>query len=146
MGDERLRPREDIHRGDHGEEETRRSFTPEYKAEIVELCRRGDRSVGQIAKDFDLTETAVRPWVNQAEVALAESFFATIRRERVTRIELALSAWESPQSRTETTSDLRRSSPHQHRTAGRWDRGRSLGSSHSGARPVRPLVLVWLRW
>jgi transposase-like protein len=24
----------------------RRSFTPEFKAEIVELCRRGDRSVG----------------------------------------------------------------------------------------------------
>ncbi|MFJ7949825.1 transposase [Streptomyces sp. NPDC096354] len=31
----------------------RRSFTPEFKAEIVKLCRRGDRSVGQIAKDFD---------------------------------------------------------------------------------------------
>ncbi|MFD3925684.1 hypothetical protein [Streptomyces sp. NPDC058614] len=27
----------------------RRSFTPEFMAEIVELCRRGDRSVGQIA-------------------------------------------------------------------------------------------------
>jgi hypothetical protein len=25
----------------------RRSFTPEFKAEIVELCQRGDRSVGQ---------------------------------------------------------------------------------------------------
>ncbi|MGW1293043.1 IS3 family transposase [Streptomyces sp. NPDC002533] len=28
----------------------RRSFTPEFKAEIVELCRSDDRSVGQIAK------------------------------------------------------------------------------------------------
>jgi transposase len=28
----------------------RRSFTREFKAEIVELCKRGDRSVGQIAK------------------------------------------------------------------------------------------------
>ncbi|MFD3481028.1 transposase [Streptomyces sp. NPDC058695] len=46
----------------------RRSFTPEFTAEIVELCRRGDRSVGQIAKDFDLTETAARLWVSQAEV------------------------------------------------------------------------------
>ena len=46
----------------------RRSFTPEFKAEIVELCQRGDRSVGQVAKDFDLTETAVRLWVRQAEV------------------------------------------------------------------------------
>ena len=45
----------------------RRSFTPEFKAEIVDLCQRGDRSVGQVAKDFDLTETAVREWVRQAE-------------------------------------------------------------------------------
>jgi transposase len=27
----------------------------------------GDRSVGQVAKDFDLTETAVREWVKQAQ-------------------------------------------------------------------------------
>ena len=45
----------------------RRSFTPEFKAEIVELCQDGDRSAGQVAKDFDLTETAVREWVRQAE-------------------------------------------------------------------------------
>ena len=46
----------------------RRSFTPEYKAEIVEACRRGDRSIGQVAKHFDLTETAVREWVRQADI------------------------------------------------------------------------------
>ena len=45
----------------------RRSFTPEFKAEIVELCQRGDRLAGQVACDFDLTETAVREWVKQAE-------------------------------------------------------------------------------
>ena len=45
----------------------RRSFTPEFKAEIVELCQRGDRSIGRVARDFDLTETAVREWVRQAE-------------------------------------------------------------------------------
>jgi transposase len=45
----------------------RRSFTPEFKAEIVERCRAGDRTIGQVARDFDLTETAVRAWVNQAE-------------------------------------------------------------------------------
>ena len=62
-------PRKDVHHGEHGEEASRprRSFTPEFKAEIVELCQRGDRSVGQVAKDFDLTETAVREWVRQAE-------------------------------------------------------------------------------
>ena len=45
----------------------RRAFTPEFKAEIVEVCRRGDRRIGRVAKDFDLTETAVREWVKQAE-------------------------------------------------------------------------------
>ena len=44
----------------------RRSFTAEFKAEIVEVCQRGDRSVAQVARDFDLTETAVREWVKQA--------------------------------------------------------------------------------
>ena len=46
----------------------RRSFTPEFKAEIVGLCQLGDRSVGQVARDFDLTETAVREWVKQDEL------------------------------------------------------------------------------
>jgi transposase len=46
----------------------RRSFTPEFKADIVEQCRKGDRSIAKVAKDFDLTETAVRQWVNQADV------------------------------------------------------------------------------
>jgi transposase len=46
----------------------RRAFTPEFKADIVERCRLGDRTVGQVAKDFDLTETAVPAWVKQAEL------------------------------------------------------------------------------
>jgi transposase len=45
----------------------RRSFTPEFKAEIVELCQRGDRSIVQVAQDFDLTESSVRNWIAQAE-------------------------------------------------------------------------------
>lgn len=46
----------------------RRSFTPEFKAEVVELCRAGDRSIGQVARDLGLTETSVRNWVRQADV------------------------------------------------------------------------------
>jgi transposase len=46
----------------------RRSFTAEFKADIVERCKRGDRTIGQVAKDFDLTETAVREWVKQADI------------------------------------------------------------------------------
>ena len=50
----------------------RRSFTSEFKTEVVELGRRGDRSVGQVAKDFDLTGTAVRDWIRQAGVDAGE--------------------------------------------------------------------------
>jgi transposase len=45
----------------------RRSFTPEFKAEIVGLCQRGGRSLGQVAGDFDWAEAAVREWVKRAE-------------------------------------------------------------------------------
>jgi transposase len=46
----------------------RRTFTPEFKAEAVRLCRAGDRSIAQVAKDLDLTETALREWVHRADV------------------------------------------------------------------------------
>jgi transposase len=46
----------------------RRSFTPEFKADIVERCLAGERSIGQVCRDFNLTETAVRRWVEQARV------------------------------------------------------------------------------
>jgi len=51
-----------------GTKRKRRSFTPEYKAEVVKLARTSGRSPGQIARELDLTETAVRAWVKQAEV------------------------------------------------------------------------------
>ena len=46
----------------------RRAFTAEYKAHVVELCRRGDRSVPEVARDLDLTESSVRRWAEQAEI------------------------------------------------------------------------------
>jgi transposase len=65
----------------------RRSFTPEFKAEIVELCQRGDRSIGQVARDFDLGETAVRAWVHQAETdAGNRPGLTTEEKEELTRL------------------------------------------------------------
>lgn len=49
----------------------RRSFTKEFKAEAVRLCRVGDRSISQIARDLDLTEAALREWVKRAETDAA---------------------------------------------------------------------------
>ena len=45
----------------------RRSFTPEFKAEVVALVRQTGKTVGAVAREMDLTETAVREWVKQAE-------------------------------------------------------------------------------
>ena len=44
------------------ERRPRRSFTNEFKAETVALIRSSGRSVGQVCRDLDLTETAVRRW------------------------------------------------------------------------------------
>jgi transposase-like protein len=46
----------------------RRKFTKEYKAEVVQLVRQGDKSVGTVANDLDLSESAVRAWVKQAVI------------------------------------------------------------------------------
>ena len=46
----------------------RRSFTPEYKAEVVRLVAAGDRTAGQVARDLELTETSVRAWVRQSDI------------------------------------------------------------------------------
>jgi transposase len=46
----------------------RRKFTPEFKAEAVRLCAEPGQSIGKVAKNLDLTETALRAWVKQAKV------------------------------------------------------------------------------
>jgi transposase len=45
----------------------RRFPPPEYKAEVVELIHSTGKTVGQVARELDLTETAVRQWIRQAE-------------------------------------------------------------------------------
>jgi len=44
----------------------RRKFTREFKAEAVRLTQVPGASVGKVAKDLDLTETALREWMDQA--------------------------------------------------------------------------------
>lgn len=46
----------------------RRSFTPEFKAEVVRLVSQPGNSIRQVAQELDLTETAVRDWVRRAEI------------------------------------------------------------------------------
>jgi transposase len=64
-------------------------FTKEYKAEVVELIRKSGRSIGSIAKELDLTETAVREWARQAEVDAGRGgtgALTTAEREELVRL------------------------------------------------------------
>ena len=65
----------------------RRSFTPEFKAEVIALVRRGERSLPAICRELDLSETAVRRWVGQAAVDAGErDGLTTEEREELRRL------------------------------------------------------------
>jgi len=65
----------------------RRSFTPEFKADAVRLTRSG-QSIAQVAKDLDLTETALREWVRRADADAGErqDVLATEERQELARL------------------------------------------------------------
>ncbi len=67
----------------------RRVFTREYKAEVVELIRKSGRSLTEVAKELDLTRTAVAEWVKQAEVDAGRGgtgALTTAEREELVRL------------------------------------------------------------
>jgi transposase len=50
------------------EKRARRKFTAEYEAEAVQLVLDGDKTIREVSRDLDLTESAVRHWVMQAGI------------------------------------------------------------------------------
>jgi transposase len=65
----------------------RRSFTPEFKAQTVELVRTSGKSVAEVCRDLELTETAVRRWIAQAEIdAGRRAGLTTAEREELSRL------------------------------------------------------------
>jgi transposase len=46
----------------------RRKFTDEFKQDTVRLIRESGKTVAEIARDLDLSESAVRNWLTQAEI------------------------------------------------------------------------------
>ena len=47
----------------------RRTFSPEFKADVVNLCLTGTESILAVCKRLDLAETSVRTWVQNAKDA-----------------------------------------------------------------------------
>ena len=73
--------------GDGARRRKRRSFTPEFKAEVIALVCQGERSLPAICRELDLSETAVRNWVAQAAVDAGErDGLTTEEREELRRL------------------------------------------------------------
>ena len=67
----------------------RRAFTPAFKAEAVRLTKAGDRSIPQVAKDLDLTETTLREWIKRATIDAGHGppeALTTAEREELQRL------------------------------------------------------------
>ena len=65
----------------------RRSFSKEFKAEVVEMVRQPGNTVGSVSRDLELTETAVREWVRQADVDSGRrDGLTTAEREELARL------------------------------------------------------------
>lgn len=66
---------------------TRRSFTAEYKAGVVDLCRSSGKSIGEVARDLDLTESVLRRWIKQAAIDAGDrEGLTTSEREELARL------------------------------------------------------------
>jgi transposase-like protein len=66
----------------------RRKFTDEQKTEAVKLVR-DVGSISQVAKDLDLTESALRNWVRQADIDAGsgpEGALTTEEKEELRRL------------------------------------------------------------
>src|SRR3954469_3929602 len=66
----------------------RRQFTDEFKASAVRLVLDEGKSVGAVARDLDLTETALREWVKRARAdrTKGRTGLTTTEREELARL------------------------------------------------------------
>jgi transposase len=66
----------------------RRHFTDEYKAGAVRLVIDEGKTVAAVARDLDLTETALRSWVERARADRSggKTGLTTAEREELTRL------------------------------------------------------------
>jgi transposase len=61
----------------------RRQFTSEFKAEAVRLVEVGGKTISQVARELDLTESALRNWVERARSEKQGGLTADERQELV---------------------------------------------------------------
>ena len=71
------------------ERRARRKFTDEFKAGVVRLVLDEGKSAGAVARDLDLTDSAVREWVARAQADRTKGKsggLTTVEREELARL------------------------------------------------------------
>jgi transposase len=66
----------------------RRKFTAQFKADAVKLVQSG-RSIMDVVRELDLTDTALREWVKRAEIDAGDGppgALTTAERDELTRL------------------------------------------------------------
>jgi transposase len=58
----------------------RRRFNQEFKAETVRLVLEGGKGVTEVARDLELTRSAVQRWVDQAEIEAGRGPAGALKR------------------------------------------------------------------
>ena len=130
----------------------RRRFSAEYKAETVQLVQRSGKSIGQMALELGIGETALRRWVEQAKVEAGGGPEGALKRSE--RQELVELRRENKRLRLEreilkncrmprTASPAR---PETRETARVGNRARSNGRTLIGddANPLKNMVSGWI--
>ena len=66
----------------------RRQFSDEFKAQTVRLVLDEGKSIGRVARDLDLTASALRLWVEQtrADQTQGNTGLTTVEREELARL------------------------------------------------------------
>ena len=70
------------------EKRPRRSFSEAFKAEVVELVHQPGNTAASVARNLDLTETAVRSWVRRPKstTARGQTGLTSAEREDLARL------------------------------------------------------------
>ena len=64
----------------------RREFTQEFKAEAVTLVHTSGKTLPQIARDLDLTESALRTWVERAQPSTTGTSVSDAERHELAQL------------------------------------------------------------
>lgn len=78
-----------------------RQFTAEQKSQYVRLATESGKPVSQVAKELDLTESALRKWIKQAQIdqeAVPDGPLTTEERQELTRLRREVKRLEQERS------------------------------------------------